>query len=257
MTTTGDAFEDDQRHELHATSFGGAAQAYERGRPSYPAEAVDWLLPAGAAHVVDLGAGTGKLTRLLVDRVADVTAVEPSEGMRFELIRAVPGVQVLPGSAERLPLDGESTDAVLAAQAWHWVDPARAVPEVARILRPGGTLGLVWNIRDRSAPWVDEFERIIGSASGSDIESDAPVVGAPFGPIERRDFPWVDSITPDDLVALVESRSYVITLSHADRVAVLDDVRRLLETHPALAGRSTVDVPYVARCSRAVLLPST
>lgn len=252
--TNGDSFEPDQRLAEQATSFGSAAGLYERGRPSYPTEAVEWLLPAGATHVVDLGAGTGKFTRLLVDRVAHVTAIEPSAGMREQLIRSVPEAQVLPGSAERLPIDGESVDAVLAAQAWHWVDPARAVPEVARVLKPGGVLGLIWNVRDRGEAWIEELEQIMADIqTDSDLESQAPRVGSPFGPIERRDFRWTNHVSPDDVVAMVASRSYIITLGEADRERVLGQVRTLLREHPETAGRTVVPVPYVARCSRAVL----
>jgi len=250
--TTNDAFEPDQYLRDQATSFGSSADVYERGRPGYPAEAIDWLLPEGAQHVVDLGAGTGKLTRLLLDRVDRVTAVEPSEGMREQLIRAVPTAQVLPGSAERLPLDGESFDAVLAAQAWHWVDPARAVPEVARVLKPGGTLGLVWNIRDETVPWVAALGDLMHFGSDSSLESENPRVGPPFGPVERRDFRWSNPVTADDVVAMVASRSYVITRPEAEQEALFDRVRELLATHPDLAG-SALEVPYVARCSRAFL----
>ena len=131
----------------HATSFGAATRAYERGRPSYPAEALDWLLPDGARRVLDLGAGTGKLTRDLAARGLDVVAVDPSAGMRAELGRVLPDIPVLAGSAEHIPLDAGSVDAVLVAQAWHWVDPKAAVPEIARVLKPGGRLGLLWNVR--------------------------------------------------------------------------------------------------------------
>lgn len=255
-TTDRDAFEPDQPHADQATSFGPAAGLYERARPSYPAEAVDWLLPPGAIDVVDLGAGTGKLTRLLADRGLRVTAVEPSAGMRDELIRRVPEAQVLPGSAERLPIDGESVDAVLAAQAWHWVDPTRAVPEVARVLRAGGVLGLIWNVRDRSSGWVDELDAIMAEASsGSDEESLSPRIGAPFRDGERCDFRWVNHVSPEDVVAMVASRSYIITRPEAEREALLDEVRALLGSHPETAGRTVVDLPYVARCTRAVLLP--
>ncbi len=142
------------RWREQATSFGAAAAAYERGRPPYPAEAIDWLLPPGAARVLDVGAGTGKLTRQLAQRGLDVLAVEPLAGMRDQLARAVPGVPVYPGTAEDIPLPDGSVDAVLAAQAWHWVDPVRAVPEVARVLVPGGQLGLAWNVRDERVDWV-------------------------------------------------------------------------------------------------------
>ncbi|ROQ38618.1 methyltransferase family protein [Frondihabitans sp. PhB188] len=251
--TTGDAFEPDQRYAANATSFGAAAEVYERGRPSYPATAVDWLLPEGAHHVLDLGAGTGKLTRMLVDRVPLVTAVEPSEGMREQLVRSVPGAQALPGSAERLPLDGESVDAIFAAQAWHWVDVDRAVPEAARVLRPGGVLALLWNIRIVTDPWMIALDEIIAPASESDAESESPRVGPPFSEIERRDFEWVNEITPDEVIDMVASRSYILTLPEGERLEQLERVRTLLATHPDTAGRATVGVPYVTRCSKATL----
>ena len=235
----------------HAGSFGRAAAVYERGRPSYPAEAVDWLVPAGATRVLDLGAGTGKLTRDLVGRGLDVVAVEPLEGMRSELSRILPTTQVLAGSAEAIPLAGESVDAVLVAQAWHWVDPARAVPEVARVLRPGGTLGLLWNVRDEREPWVAALGDLIHRHGFSEERSQDPPVGAPFGPGERRDVPWRHSLTPDELLAMVASRSYFILLPPDQQEAVLSDVRRLMVSHPGLAGREIV-MPYVTRCSRFV-----
>ena len=120
---------------VQGKSFGVAAGAYERGRPPYPAEAIDWLVPEQATRVVDLGAGTGKLTRQLHERGLDVIAVEPSDGMREQLRQAVPGVPVLGGNAEHLPLADDSVDALLVAQAWHWVEPSLAVPEAARVPR--------------------------------------------------------------------------------------------------------------------------
>ena len=116
----------DERHRVHANSFGAVADVYERGRPQYPAEAIDWLVPPHATRVADVGAGTGKLTRQLHERGLDVVAVEPSAGMRGQLRRAVSGVPVLGGTGERIPLADHSVDAVLVAQAWHWVDPERA-----------------------------------------------------------------------------------------------------------------------------------
>ncbi|TWX37060.1 class I SAM-dependent methyltransferase [Frigoribacterium sp. ACAM 257] len=236
-----------------ASSFGQAADVYERGRPSYPAEAVEWLLPLGARHVVDLGAGTGKLTRVLLPRVEQVTAVEPSEGMRATLERAVPDAASLAGSAESMPLDDSSVDAVFVAQAWHWVDPRAAVPEVARVLRPGGTLALLWNIRDETVPWLAELSQVMHSPAERDMSSDAPAVGEPFAPIERRDFPWVHELGRDELLAMIASRSYVITLSEDDRAQVLRDVGQLLDTHPDTRGAETIRLPYVTRASRTLL----
>jgi SAM-dependent methyltransferase len=238
---------------VHARSFGAAAAQYERGRPSYPAGALDWLLPAGARRVLDLGAGTGKLTRLLVARGLDVVAVEPSGGMRDELARVVPGTSALAGTAEQIPLDDGAVDAVLVAQAWHWIDPEQAVPEVARVLAPGGMLGLLWNIRDERQPWVAELGRIIHERPEQRTYSESPQVGPPFSPIERFDVEWTYGLTEPVLVDMVASRSYVITASPEERDAILSRVRDLLASHPALAGRSEIAMPYVTRCTRAYL----
>jgi SAM-dependent methyltransferase len=249
-----------EERRAHATSFGAAAAAYERGRPGYPAQAIGWLLPAGAARVLDLGAGTGKLTRQLRDRGLAVTAVEPSDGMREQLRQAVPGVTAAAGSAEQIPLPDGSVDAVLVAQAWHWVDPAAAVPEVARVLSPGGRLGLLWNIRDERVDWVARLGAILESRRNSPDSSDpdhrisqSPPVGPPFGPVERRDFAWVHHLSPDALADMVASRSYVITLPPADRAALLGEVRELVLTDPALVGAGEIALPYVTRCARAQL----
>lgn len=233
-----------------ATSFGLAAGVYERGRPPYPLEALDWLLPAGACRVVDLGAGTGKLTRQIRDRGLAVTAVEPAAGMRAELRRVLPGVPVLAGTAEDLPLPARGADAVLCAQAWHWADPARAVPEVARVLAPGGRLGLIWNLRDDREDWV----RRLGELLDSPETHRRSELGPPFGPVARRDFGWSHRIGPGLLLGLVASRSAVILLGDA-RAALLDQVRELVATHPALAGRDSFPMPYVTQCVRADLPP--
>ena len=238
---------------MQAASFGAAADAYERGRPPYPAEAIDWLLPPGAMRVLDLGAGTGKLTRQLTGRGLDVTAVEPSEGMREQLGRAVPGVRVLAGTGERIPLPGRSVDAVLVAQAWHWVDPAQAVPEVARVLGPGGRLGLVWNIRDERADWVAGLGAILRRSDGARVSTNVsaePRVGPPFGPLERREFGWVYHLSPDALIDMVVSRSYVITMPAADREKMLNELSHMMRTHPTLAGAGEIAMPYVTRCWR-------
>jgi len=244
----------DERRRAQAASFGAVAGAYERGRPPYPAAAVDWLIPAGAAHVLDVGAGTGKLTRQLAGRGLDVTAVEPSEGMREQLRRSVPGIRALDGTAERIPLPGSSVDTVLVAQAWHWVDPARAVPEVARVLRPGGQLGLLWNVRDERADWVAALSVILrqsdGPQPGSSTVSAAPPVGPPFGPLERRDVEWVHHLSPGALVDMVSSRSYVSTMPAAEHEKLLNELRRLMWTHPSLAGAGEIALPYVTRCWR-------
>ena len=245
---------DEARRREQATSFGAAAGAYERGRPPYPAAAIDWLLPPGAARVLDVGAGTGKLTRQLAARGLDVVAVEPLPGMREQLARAVPGIPVHPGTAEDIPLPDGSVDAVLAAQAWHWVDPARAVPEVARVLVPGGQLGLVWNMRDDRADWVAQLGQILhdpGEGDGS--RGGAVAIGPPFGPVQHRTIEWTHRLTRDQLLDMVSSRSYVITMPAVQRAEVLAAVGRLADTHPDLAGRAELELPYRTECFRAQL----
>ena len=142
---------------------------------------------------------------------------------------------------------------MLVAQAWHWVDTARAVPEVARVLAPGGRLGLLWNIRDERADWVAELTRIIHPPDYTDNGSAAPVVGPPFGPVERLDVEWSRTMAPGEIIDLVASRSYMITMPPPEREAVLSRVRRLLGTHPGVAGAAEISLPYVTRCARAQL----
>lgn len=233
-------------HAAHARSFGPAANHYERGRPPYPAVALDWLLPPGAPRVLDLGAGTGKLTRQIHARGLPVTAVDPSGGMLAKLREVLPDVPAHLGSAEDIPLPDGSVDAVLVAQAWHWVDPERAAPEIARVLSPGGRLGLLWNLRDERSDWVRRLGEIL--EAGEDRRG--TTVGAPFRPVETREFPWTHRVRPDQVLDLVASRSYVILLPSDERAAVLAQVRQLMATHPALVGRTDFDLPYVTQCAR-------
>jgi SAM-dependent methyltransferase len=249
---------DSSSFDAHATSFELAAATYERGRPPYPPQALDWLLPPGARRVLDLGAGTGKLTRQLVGRGLDVVAVEPLAGMREQLSQVLPGTPVLDGSGEHIPLPDGSVDVVLAAQAWHWVTPERAAPEVARVLRPGGTLGLVWNERDEEVPWTAELGQIV-EVQGRKLTADAmrdgnnstdPRVGPPFGPLELHQVRWVHDTSVAEVVDMIASRSYVILLPPDQRERLLADVRHLLETDPALAGQDSIPLPYVTWCWR-------
>ena len=232
-------------------SFGSAAAAYERGRPSYPPEAIDWLLPAGTRNVLDLGAGTGKLTTRLVERGLDVVAVDPVPEMLEVLRTSLPETPALLGTAEEIPLEDNSVDAVLVAQAWHWVDPARAIPEVARVLRPGGRLGLVWNTRDERLGWVRELGDIIGR-DGDPVRNRA-TLPEPFTEVERHQVEWTNYLTPQALIDLVASRSYCITSPAEVRTKTLDKVRELLATHTALANTNGLALPYITVCVRATL----
>jgi SAM-dependent methyltransferase len=232
-------------------SFGAEAAAYERGRPSYPPEAIDWLLPAGARDVLDLGAGTGKLTTRLVERGLTVTAVDPIPEMLELLSNSLPDTPALLGTAEDIPLPDNSMDAVLVAQAWHWFDPERAVQEVARVLRPGGLLGLVWNTRDERLGWVKDLGNIIGHDSHPETES--VTLPEPFSATERHLVEWTSYLTPQALIDLVASRSYCITSPADVRTRTLDRVRELLATHPALAASNGLALPYITVCVRAKL----
>ncbi|MCI4676895.1 class I SAM-dependent methyltransferase [Candidatus Mycolicibacterium alkanivorans] len=232
-------------------SFGSEAAAYERGRPSYPPEAIDWLLPPGTRDVLDLGAGTGKLTTRLVERGLDVVAVDPIAEMLELLSSALPDTPALLGTAEQIPLPDNSVDTVLVAQAWHWFDPERAVAEVARVLRPGGRLGLVWNTRDERLGWVKDLGNIIGHEN--DRFSEQVSLPAPFADLARRRVEWTNYLTPQALIDLVASRSYCITSPAEVRTRTLDQVRELLATHPALANSSGLALPYITVCIRATL----
>ncbi|WP_102142213.1 class I SAM-dependent methyltransferase [Mycobacterium hubeiense] len=236
--------------QQRSLSFGAEAAAYERGRPSYPPEAIDWLLPPDARDVLDLGAGTGKLTTRLVERGLSVVAVDPIPEMLEVLSQSLPDTPALLGTAEEIPLPDDSVDAVLVAQAWHWFDRDRAVKEVARVLRPGGRLGLVWNTRDERMGWVKELGRIIGHDDASDHEVTLP---EPFTGLEQHQVEWTNYLTPQALIDLVASRSYCITSPTEVRTRTLDKVRELLATHPALANNSGLALPYVTLCMRATL----
>ncbi|MGY0062237.1 class I SAM-dependent methyltransferase [Streptomyces sp. LZ34] len=239
---------EEQEKHRQAGSFGAAADAYERGRPPYPPEAVAWLVPEGARTVVDLGAGTGKLTRALRAPGREVVAVEPSAGMREQFSHVLPDVRALEGTGESIPLPDSSVDTLVCAQAWHWVDLERAVPEAARVLRPGGRLGLVWNFRDVSVPWVAELDRILrGCAAAPTEDRQVEGVSAPFGPVERQDFRWSHPMTAGGVMDMVASRSYVITLEPAAREELLVRVRALLEAERPM------EMPYVTECYRAEL----
>ena len=244
----------DPRRE-RSLSFGSQAAAYERGRPSYPPEAVDWLLAPTdtwvARDVLDLGAGTGKLTTRLVERGLQVVAVDPIAEMLEMLRTALPDTPALLGSAEQIPLPDNAVDAVLVAQAWHWFDQERAVAEIARVLRPGGRLGVLWNTRDERSGWVKDFGRIVGLEHDRDNATvDLP---EPFTDIATHQVEWTNYITPQALIDYVASRSYCITSPAEVRTRTLDEVRELLVSHPSLANATGWAMPYITVCVRATL----
>ncbi|WEO77213.1 class I SAM-dependent methyltransferase [Cryobacterium sp. SO2] len=233
----------------HALSFGQAVGDYERGRPSYPAEAVDWMLQrAGSVvDVVDVGAGTGKFTASLVAHGLGVTAVEPDPAMRARLVTNHPAVTALAGTAEVMPVADASADLITFAQSWHWVDVPAASAEVARVLRPGGALALVWNIRDPEVEWVERLGEVMGSSKAEQYSSHEPLVAAPLTIHDYAEFLWENPMTREELIAMVTSRSYVITMPAPDREALLVRLGDLLDTHPDLAGRTHYRMPYRTR----------
>jgi SAM-dependent methyltransferase len=232
------------------TAFADVADAYERGRPEYPVEAVRWLAGDAPADVVDVGAGTGKLTRALVGLGHRVTAVEPLEEMRARLEVAVPGAHALAGSAEAIPLPDASADVVTSAQAFHWFDHSQALSEIARVLRPGGRLALVWNSRDDRDPWMARLSAIIGNETVSETDV-VPVLAESglFGPVETARFSLVQVLDRAGLLDLVLSRSYCAKLEVAEREPVLDAAGSLYDETADSGGR--VRLAYVTECFRA------
>ncbi len=249
---------------MRRRSFGAVAGEYDRLRSGPPPEALDWLLPAGANDALEIGAGTGLLTRLLATRLDHVTAVEPDDRMRAVLSASAPGVDVWAGQAEELPAESSTFDVVIAASAWHWVDEERAVPEVARVLRPGGRLALVWSGPDRSVDWMRSLWAggIVFSPEDSEavdhLPAQAPCIvdieaggDSPFHPPETSLFRWTRPMTREDLVALSATYSAVITMDGAARENHFNAMRRFLDAQEFLAGRDMIDVPMRAYCWRA------
>ena len=230
------------------TAFADVAGAYERGRPGYPEEAVRWLVGDEPRDVVDLGAGTGKLTRALVALGHRVTAVEPLDEMRAELDAAMPEASALAGRAEAMPLPDASADVVASAQAFHWFDHDAALPEVARVLRPGGSLALVWNSRDDRDPWMAQLSAIIGNETIEEWDV-VPILqeGGLFGAVETARFSFVQVRDRESLLDLVLSRSYCAKLPLSEREPVLDAVGRLYDD---TAGGEGVQLAYVTECFR-------
>ena len=240
--------EQDERLLLRS-SFGAAATAYAEHRPDYAADAVRWALePAPGPRVLDLGAGTGKLTTALASVGAEVTAVEPALAMLAELHRALPTVRALPGSAEAVPLPDASVDAVLAGNAMHWFDMDVAGPEMARVLAPGGVLAGLWNVFDDRVGWVAGLERVSGSAAigprdtfsswrARRAEVHFPDIGsvARFCSPERAEFPHGQRRTASSLVATLATKAGMLVIPDQERQAALGRVRAFLEGRPETA----------------------
>ncbi|MGN9813356.1 class I SAM-dependent methyltransferase [Micromonospora sp. BQ11] len=230
-----------------ALSFGAAAADYDRFRPRYPEAALRWALDGlpAPARVVDLGAGTGILTRGILALDHAVTPVEPDPGMRAQLEATTPGTTARNGSAESMPLPDGYADAVLVGQAYHWFDRERAHPEIARVVRSGGTFAPVWNLRDDRIGWVDDMNRVAETGGTVDrLLEDVTDFGPEFWQPEWAEFNHATELTPEELLGMVGTRSYHLTATPERRRQIDRELRELLDTHPDLAGRDTLVLPY-------------
>jgi SAM-dependent methyltransferase len=218
---------------------------YERGRPGYPGEAVDVTEVPASSSVLDLGAGTGKLTRLLLTKFARVVAVEPADAMRRRLAELCPGAEALAGSAEAIPLDDASVDAVFSAEAFHWFDGERGLAEIARVLRPRGALVLMWNVPGGAVePPIEALERLVEERAPRDLPYDpcdlnadrfasgdwrAAFAGSPFEELREVSFANAQTLDRDAFVALLASMGWVAELPDDERLPLLDTMRSLLD----------------------------
>ena len=246
------------------TSFGAVARSYAEYRPDYPARSVRWCVAPtgkdiGSLRVLDLGAGTGKLTALLARLGADVTAVEPDAAMLAELRRQLPAARALAGSAEAIPLPDGSVDAVLCGQAMHWFNMERALPEIARVLVAGGTLGGLWNSDDDRVDWVAGLQEAAEGAAAPSLSrrrSEAASWGSEqfgkslFTATERAEFPNAQRLTADTLVSLIGTHSRVLVMEPAARDLLLGKVSDYLASRPETAGE--FELPMVTSVIRAV-----
>jgi SAM-dependent methyltransferase len=241
-------------HAAAAQGFAAGAGTYEQGRPDFPQAVTGWLrgaLGLGPGTVaLDLGAGTGKFTPRLLETGAEVIAVEPVAAMRDRLSARLPGVRALEGSAEAIPLPDASIDAIICAQAFHWFATRAALAEMRRVLRPGGALGLIWNVRDEGVPWVAALTDIFAPHEG-----DAPryrtgqwrtlFPAEGFTPLEEAHFanPHIGP-AEDVIVARTLSISFVAALAEEERQRVAEQVRALIAATPELTGKAEVAFPY-------------
>ncbi|MVU80901.1 methyltransferase domain-containing protein [Nocardia sp. ET3-3] len=232
--------------QRHSSSFGTAAAAYAEHRPDYAPTAARWVLgSAPGPRVLDLGAGTGKLTGTLLGLGVDVVAVEPDPAMLAELRRALPAVRSFSGSAESIPLPDASVDAVVAGNAMHWFDMAVAGPEIARVLASGGVLAGLWNVMDDRIGWVAALERVSGRAAigprdtlsswrtatvGMHLPGSSAV--ARFGSPEQREFAHSQRRTADTLVATIATRAGILVMPEREREATLSRIREFLSSRP-------------------------
>jgi SAM-dependent methyltransferase len=246
--------ESESIHHAAAQGFEAGADTYAKGRPDYPPALTDWLRDElgvnASSAVLDLGAGTGKFLPRLLKTQARVIAVEPVDAMRSRLSSAFSNVEVKAGRAEQIPLAAESVDAVTCAQAFHWFANARAMQEIRRVLKPGGALGLIWNIRDENVAWVRELTRII-----EPFEADTPRYHSQqwrevfpaegFSSVTEASFAHAhEGVAEQVIVDRTLSISFIAALAPEQRNQVADRIRDLIANTPELAGKTAVRFPY-------------
>ncbi len=244
---------------VRARSFGSAAGQYDAFRPGPPPEAVEWILPDRVGTVVDLGAGTGALTRLLVGRAESVIAVEPDSSMRAVLESRVPEADVREGTGEHLPVADASVDAIVASSSWHWIDPVAGLAEAGRVLVPGGAMAALWTGPDPDGAFIQQAAAVLtadgpaGSALQDTVSNTRDPIalvlevpdGVPFPPPQHERFPYVLALTADQLVGLLSTISWVIVMEPDARRAVLDTARRLLGDAMGIEGDVTAQVEFL------------
>lgn len=242
-------------HQAAGVGYQRAAAAYERSRPSYPmsalAELADALTLDRGRNVVDLGAGTGKFTRLLALTGAQVVAVEPVAAMRERLAELLPAVSVTAGTAERTGLADGSADVVVAAQSWHWFRQDQAFEEVERVLRPGGALALVWNTYDESVPWVRDYQSIYFRRAPEGLPSHQDGVWLKrlrarpgWSAVQERHLPNPHPTSRQGVVERMLSSSHIAAMDPGERERVRAEVDEVLQRHETTRGRETVELPY-------------
>ena len=236
-----------------ALSFGGVADAYDRARPTYPREAAAWLVGSEHAHVLELGAGTGKLTEQLHALGHRVLATDPLPTMLQHLVTRLPRTPAVVAAAENIPMRARSVDVVVGAQAFHWFDLSRALPEIARVLRPGGHLSLTWNLRDERIPWVKRLGALIGTAEQQHDPTHALQASHLFGFVETSTYRFWQPLDRERLHDLVRSRSNIALMSETERERVMRKVDALYEEYGR--GHDGMLMPYVTHCYRAVVRP--
>jgi SAM-dependent methyltransferase len=255
--------------EVHAAArdgFAAEAPTYARGRPDYPVALQRWLdeaLALGPGKVaIDLGAGTGKFTRLLLAAGAQVTAVEPVAEMRTQFAAKLPGVPALDGTAQAIPLPDACADAVVCAQAFHWFATAAALAEIHRVLKPAGRLGLVWNVRDEAVDWVAAITALIAPYEGDTPRFykgtwRQPFDGILFSAPEETITPYQHVGPPEEVIMdRFLSVSFIAVLPEPEKAGVAARLRALIDTHPALRGRATIAFPYQTRAYCCRRLPA-